>query len=532
MKRRFENSLSPVSKKLKNNDEIYGRKGSMLADHSNIMLDSPPATPEKRRFVDIRDDSEGKESAKKKLSFITPPTTPQKCREKSVYSKAKALFQRGSNLTESTESSHLVGRESEAKALNEFCLSNIRKGVSNSLYICGPPGTGKSAQVDVSFQYLSQSVGQSQNCRTSTVEGKKVKFIRVNCMPISKPESIFHEIYCALNPSDKLSVSYTKRKTDTDLFSLLCQGSDVDSAVILLDEMDCLITRDQQVLFKLFNLASERKNSSFKTNIILVCISNALDLMDKFLPILKRNALSPQALHFLPYAADQIKRIIVSKLQSLRGPEQDKENIPPTMGSPIMHPAAIQLCCRKSGSVTGDLRKAFDICYKSIEMVEMSLMNQKEATQYTVETAPKVQISHIAKVCQNSFANNVNSQLDNLNLLQKTVLCCLVVHERNNCASIFNRVELTVNFFYDVYVKISKDHFAGLLGAVKKSEFLEIISTLEASSAVVISATKHSRNDSMDLGGKLLKANISFDALLKCTNDIGILRNLLHSSAH
>ena len=64
----------------------------------------------------------------------------------------------------------------------------------------------------------------------------------------------------------------------------------------------------------------------------------------------------------------------------------------------IFHPGAIQFCCKKSASISGDLRKAFDICYKSIELVERSCQG--------TDTINKVMIQHVAKICMTSFGNN------------------------------------------------------------------------------------------------------------------------------
>ena len=87
----------------------------------------------------------------------------------------------------------------------------------------------------------------------------------------------------------------------------------------------------------------------------------------------------------------------------------------------IFHPGAIQFCCKKSASISGDLRKAFDICYKSIELVERSCQG--------TDTINKVMIQHVAKICMTSFGNNEN-QLNNLNLLQKAILCQLFNYQK------------------------------------------------------------------------------------------------------
>lgn len=54
------------------------------------------------------------------------------------------------------------------------------------------------------------------------------------------------------------------------------------SSVLVLDEIDSLITKDQEVLYRLFEWAV-LPNS----RLALIGIANALDLIDRFLPRLK-----------------------------------------------------------------------------------------------------------------------------------------------------------------------------------------------------------------------------------------------------
>lgn len=463
-----------------------------IRDISNI-------TPTKRSKPSFNVE-ESKEGVKK-LIFNTPPT-PTKTKECSVYSKAKALFQRGSNSFHN--GSHLVSRDTEANFLNNFFIQNIDNHTSGSLYISGPPGTGKTEQINVSFKYLTNQ------------HRDNVKFVKLNCMSITNPETIFHEVYSKI--AGTLSISFNKKKTSQDLTELLTNGCGLESVVVVLDEMDYLITKDQQVLFELFHLASPNTPSSsqLKTKLILIGISNALDLTDKFLPRLKRNGMNPEALQFMPYTSDQIRAVIVSKLRLLG----DKENVGDI---PLFHPAAIQLCCKKAASITGDLRKAFDLCYKSIEMVEHST---KEPSADLL-TCPKVLITHVARVCANSFGDNSLTKLQNLNLLQKAILCCLYNYQNQNQSD----SDFNVNNFYDFYISHSTNNIDKLLGILKKGEFLEIISALESISVITLSDKKMKSHNvfNVDIGNKTVRVNVPYNDLQRSIGDIGVLKKILNA---
>lgn len=483
--------LSPTKRTIDHELPLPKRKA--LQPRVNTHLRTPEASPVKKSTVDLTQTIKGHG---KKLNFF----------QESVYAKAKTLFQKG---TMDPELLSLVGREKEALQLNTFLETSLRNKKCSSIYISGPPGTGKTAQTNLSLDYLcKESTGKIHN-----IHGTKTQVFRVNCMTVSKPEDIFHEI------CNSFAGKCTGRKRNfDDFYELLITKSETEALVVVLDEMDCLITKDQQVLFQLFHCASHLKNSILQTKLIIVGISNALDLTDKFLPRLRSNGFNPEALQFLPYSAEQIKQVVTSKLQSLN--EGDKENL--GMGALLMHPVAIQMCCKKCATVTGDLRKAFDICYKSIELVEQQAKQREDFQELTLANAPKVLISHVAKVCTSTFGDSSQQKITNLNLLQKAVLCCLFNLEKNSKSN----TSPTVNELYDFYCKHTLQVVENLLGKIKKGEFLDIISALESALAITI-ASSASPFGAMDTGNKKIHPNVSYTDMLKCSEDVGILRKIL-----
>lgn len=463
-------------------------------------LASPPTTPEKKSVVNISGQIAGHA---KRLNFAASA--------ESVYSKAKALFQRGSK---NSNTDHLVGRECEAAAFSEFLRTSISGRKCSSLYVSGPPGTGKTAQINLTLEHLCEGQG-SEDGKIYNIYDSRVLVMRVNCMAISKPDNIFNEIH-----SHVTGQSSGRKKVFDDLYEHLVEGnSSVDALVVVLDEMDYLITKDQQVLFQLFHCASHLKSSVLKTKLVLIGISNALDLTDKFLPRLRSNGFNPESIQFMPYTGDQIKQVILSKLRSLV--DANKENIP--TATPFMHPAAIQLCCRKCAAVTGDLRKAFDICYKSFELVEQQARQSENFSTLTLQTAPKVMISHVARVCASTFGDNSLTKVNNLNLLQKAVLCCLFSVENSSTKT------FTVNELYDFYCKYTLESVEDLLGRLKKGEFLEIVGALESTSTIVLTTRLKIFNTHVDMGNKTIRPNVSLTDLEKSIEDVGVLRKILQT---
>ncbi|ODV96383.1 hypothetical protein PACTADRAFT_28296, partial [Pachysolen tannophilus NRRL Y-2460] len=451
----------------------------------------------------------------------------------SIYTEAKSLFQRGSKLNLSADDCILPSREIEANGLKEFIESNIINLTSNSLYISGPPGTGKTAQVNSILQSYMKNKDEDTCIKDlklydkirKTFIQRRVAFVNINCMIINNPENIYDEI---LKKILNKNYCYKNEKYNSkDLSIFLKDDKIADISIVILDELDNLITKNQTILFDLFSYAKNKN-----TKLILIGISNALDLTDRFLPRLKTNNVNPKILQFLPYNSEQIKQIIIFKLQSLflQLPKNDdllKAEIP------LIHPAAIQLCSKKVAVNTGDLRKAFDICHKSLEMVEdmtRSKLSKQDFEKLTIFEAPKVSIAIIAKVCSSLFGNNNSgncndilliNKLKILNLQQKTTLCSLIRFEEEQ----FQIKDRSINEFYQYYkTKVSLDK---LIGHLKKTEFIEVISSLESFGFVNIIGGTSNNKKKFDNNNKKIYPNINKNQLAKAVEDVIYLNKIL-----
>lgn len=502
-------SSSPIKKESSTTKTHPEMKVKML-EKTLESLSSPPTTPSKpnRNITTISTISPKKLNLKELVmgdaekSLATPPVTPIKSdveinveqlvpkkleleredndenkenetlQKGSIYAKAKAIFQRGFNLNQSES---LPEREMEARALQKFIKTNVINSSSSSLYISGPPGTGKTAQVNLTLsQFFNTSKHGVQKCSIDSVD-YKIGYTFINCMTILKISNIFADIYKNLTQGSKPS---SLQSSKMELLQLFNDQQFADMNIVVLDELDKLVTADQQILFELFSWTIF-KESRF----CLIGISNSLDMIDRLLPRLKINGLNPNTLSFMPYTAEQIKQIIITKLKVLN-------RDPGSQTIPIMHPAAIQLCAKKSSNNTGDLRKAFDICRNSIEMVEKEVrgidsqgMVNKDLsilTKFDENSAPKVKINHIAKICASVFDNHQSTRLKNLNLQQKFIICMLIRKE----SEVVNE-QITVNSLYEYYMK--KIEVDKLIGVLKKGEFLEIVSALESIGILKIS---------------------------------------------
>lgn len=405
-----------------------------------------------------------------------------------IFTCAKALFQRGSHQID------IVGRERERKVITEFLESRIISGGHGALYLSGTPGTGKSA-------LLSEVLGKCIEKAQAIDSQYYIKVAEINCVTVGAASHVFLKIHEEFASDDKNYAGNDKSETEDeeevllyginrqiidDLEKRFLGSSSTDTRyVLVLDEMDYIMTRDQEVLHRLFQWAC-----TADSRLVLVGIANALDLADRLLPRLQRAGLVPESLAFKPYQASEIVRVLEARLWTL----EDKKNVTEEIQNvdnttpqkpqmpPLMHPAAIQLCARRVAANMGDLRKAFDICRNAIELAEIELaaFQPPNATTFDVMSnnnvmkndskpvgAPtnpgllwkqtllsghnntitndntqtsdqkmnlrhQVFISHVAKACSSSFNTNIAHRIQSLSLHQKAVLCVLVTLEQHS----------------------------------------------------------------------------------------------------
>ncbi|KAK4156938.1 P-loop containing nucleoside triphosphate hydrolase protein [Chaetomidium leptoderma] len=460
----------------------------------------------------------------KRMTPQTPltPTTVQ-----TVYHQARQLFSR------SADPGQLIGRDDERTQLETFLGRCKTSRPGGCLYVSGPPGTGKSAIVN---KITEEVVSESDS----------IKKAYVNCMSIKSSKDLYITLL------DQLSGDADMSEGDVveALEKLLLGKKTTDVFLVVLDEIDHILTMDPESLYRVFEWSLQKTS-----RLALVGIANALDLTDRFLPRLKSRNLKPELLPILPYTAPQVKRIITERLKSLAPKGATPDFIP------FFHPAAIELCSRKVSSQTGDLRRAFEICRRALDLVEtetrlkheneikdtllqqspsrkakilgenrnlassprtpsMSTSLTKSLQTLTVSTAPRVTIGHLNKITAAAFSNGATQRLKTLNLQQKAALCSLMAMEKRNRAaaaaqtpsssfssssSSFSKSRTaaaavtaapTIKSLYDAYCTLCTQD--SLLHPLSSSEFREVVGSLETLSLI---APVDGKNGSLQLQG-------------------------------
>lgn len=425
---------------------------------------------------------------------LTPESSPQKLvfGKESIYSRTKAVLQRSAGIF-SQRDGCLVTRESQYNKIMNFIDVSITNKKSNSLYITGPPGTGKTAQLDSilkkKFLPTILSSGPSLKAATNLHDNSQllnqsyyelpngdienVAIVTLNCIAISHPSAVFNRIHRSFDRN----ADSKPAKTMIDLQKFMESYSQNTTFVVVLDEMDKLLhsslndTQATRTIFELFLLARLPT-----VRFLLIGVANSLDLKDRFLSRLNlRQDLLPETVVFNPYTADEMYQIIMERVKSVNN-SNGKSN-----EECIFNPLAVKFAARRCSSNTGDLRKLFDILRNSIEIVELGVVTNLKKENSTDFELVKVGMPHVAKVfSQLLTTSSTRSRINKLNMQQRVILCSLVHRER---IDIFQN-QCSIDDAFDYYVKLlnNRDTFK----PSKRNEFMEMCDALESCGLVNI----------------------------------------------
>ncbi|KAG9065633.1 AAA ATPase [Linnemannia hyalina] len=450
-----------------------------------------------------------------------PTSTAPKSTTLGYYQDAKALFRR------TTEPHRLVGRVAERETIRTFCQNHILTAKAGSLYISGQPGTGKTALLK---EVMRDMEGEMQSA------DHEIKTIMINCMTIKDPRLVYAKM---LEEMGYVAESKDKETVIKTLETLVLDNKKkAVMFVAILDEIDQLLTKDQEVLYKLFQWSTTEGS-----RLTLVGIANALDMTDRFLPRLKARNCEPQLLNFNPYQVAEIRDIIMDRLFSVedsnKADERDENGKPRV--APLMQRPAIELCARKVAAATGDLRKALDICRQTIEMVEVETKKKERAQQQqqqgrpsalaplseirladlenraaggadraslvrrsttgsmaeltgaqdgsgpiTLQDAPKVTVAHVQKALASAFGSPLVQKMKGLNVHQQIILTVLVMKIKGG-----KTVDCEVGKVFDHFTSTCRS--SNKIGALSRGEYQDLINMLEANGLITLGKAKEDR---------------------------------------
>ncbi|KAL5594555.1 hypothetical protein BROUX41_001480 [Berkeleyomyces rouxiae] len=361
-----------------------------------------PMTPRTRRInaTATGAGSQHKRSAKKALEF-TPLATriiPMETIQASPFQQARTqLHVAAVPLT-------LPCRENEFAEVYFHLEKAISNGTSNCIYISGTPGTGKTATVREVISRLEDSVLND--------ELDDFIFVEINGLKITDPHQSYALLWEALKG---------ERVSPAQALDLLEREFSAPNprrvpCVVLMDELDQLVTKNQGVMYNFFNWPALRHS-----RLIVLAVANTMDLPERTLSNKISSRLGLTRIPFPGYNHEQLMKIIQSRLEGVAGN--------------IVEPDAIQFASRKVAAVSGDARRALDICRRAVEIAESNANNAVPPTPSRTKSgsAPasgRVTIQTIRQAINEATSNPIQQALRALPLAPKLLLSALLIQLR------------------------------------------------------------------------------------------------------
>ncbi|KAI1280495.1 Origin recognition complex subunit 1 [Halotydeus destructor] len=267
-------------------------------------------------------------------------------------------------------------RENEFSDIHHFLETKLKEKVGGCMYISGVPGTGKTATVHEVIRTLQAEVARTAKSKKQRKKDSNISdftFVELNGLRLTDPYQAYTHIY------QELTKERVPSKTAAALLSDYFIGGD-EFVVLLVDELDVLCTKKQTILYHLFDWPN-RPNS----NLVVIAIANAMDLPERVMMSRIASRLGLTRLTFQPYTHKELQDIVLSRLDGLQAFDAD----------------AIQLVARKVAAVSGDARRALDICRRAALISE----NTDECSGSRSATNVMISMKDVDKALQEMFSS-------------------------------------------------------------------------------------------------------------------------------
>ena len=157
--------------------------------------------------------------------------------------------------------------------------------------------------------------------------------------------------------------------------------------------------------------------------------------------------MAPGELTFPAYSKEEIIKIISTRLEGVPG------------GSEVIKPGAVRFLAAKISALSGDVRKALDVCRRALELSEVE--TKKQALLKRTPGAPggykPIDIPQILKIVNEVYSscagNSLKQNNSDLPLQQKIIVASLLLMTSYGVRPV---KEVTLGKLFDTYTRICK----------------------------------------------------------------------------
>jgi len=345
---------------------------------------------------------------------------------------------------------NLPHRSEQVKGLASILVSALRGDTPSNIIIYGKTGTGKTA--------VAKHVGKELE-KTSEVHGVPCSVVYINCEVVDTQYRLLASI---ARMFDK-DIPMTGWPTD-QVYAELKNALDFEKriAIIILDEVDKLAIKGDDVLYNLTRINSDLKQSK----VSLIGVTNDLKFTE-FLDPRVKSSLGEEELIFPPYDANQLRDIL-------------KQRAEIAFKSDVLEDMVIPLCAAYAAQEHGDARRALDLLRVSGELAER-VKATKVQEQHVKQAQEKIEIDRIVEVVR-----TLPSQ-SKLILLSVVLLGC----NYEGC--------LTTGEAYNIYKQMCKIIGIEVLTQRRVTDLISELDMLGILNATIVSKGRYGRTKEISL---------------------------------
>ncbi|GJD07187.1 Cell division control protein 6 [Galdieria sulphuraria] len=301
--------------------------------------------------------------------------------------------------------------------------------------------------------------------------------IYINCATISDPKTIYSVITSQLEESVRLYSSDTKTNWIRAIENIQAK----QHILLILEELDFLVTRDMSVLCSLL----ESPYSLSKVGILAT--ANSVDLPERAASCLKLYSAQPVTMPLSPYGYEEIESILYQRLCLAKASYPCLEKIP------VSHfTDAFQLVAKKIATSCGDIRLALDV-------IRTLLLSAAKRIPAEYHGEDSFLLQDAAKILEEKGGlTSMKNRIGNLPFQQQlAVLACLLLSQRK---SLFTLNEL--------YSQLTQLNGQLELPCISFSQFVDICETSLSDHGII------------QLEGRKIDKRRVRCSLLTCANEV------------
>ncbi|SHO78378.1 Similar to S.cerevisiae protein ORC1 (Largest subunit of the origin recognition complex) [Malassezia sympodialis ATCC 42132] len=372
------------------------------------------ASPTKRQKVSTGTQP-AETPAPQEKSKSQPPYLPLLIRQQSLHALSLAVLCKMSPHERARRLLHvgstpesLPCRQEQFAAVVSCAAEALRTGAGGCAYVCGVPGTGKTATVRESVRAL-----QSQQERG---ELPAFSFVEINGMKLASPMQAYTELWCAMSGNGQRLSPRAALSKLSSFFSLGLNKKRMPT-VVLMDELDLFVTSRQDVIYNMFHWPDLPES-----NLVVIAVANTMDLPERTLQPKVASRLGMTRIPFMPYTDRQLLDIVCARLGIDEHGTRCSTAVATAGCESVFKVDALVFASKRVANVSGDARRMLDVCRRAVEGAEeRALAQHSEPVPITIHDIRDV----MDRMARSGRAAHIGALSRHAKLLLASMFACI-----------------------------------------------------------------------------------------------------------